>query len=247
MKINLVLSLLLFSLQSYALDDCNMKWKRLLPNGVDSRYTTLVGKCDQELKRLIGSLISTNTNSDYDSARMAMYAMDTNEFQELCSYYTTNCVKYKSGNPDNFNTEHTWPQSKGAKGIARADIHHLYSVDIKTNAMRGNLPFCEVKTLSRGVPPATETGSAVGRDVNGRPCFEPKGEHKGEVARSMFYFSIRYSMGIDDTQESYLRTWNGERDVTQTEETRNNNIERFQHNRNPFVDYPEFVELIGNF
>ena len=39
------------------------------------------------------------------------------------------------------NTEHTWPQSKGATGAAKSDLHHLFPTDSKANSIRGNHPF----------------------------------------------------------------------------------------------------------
>ena len=40
------------------------------------------------------------------------------------------------------NTEHTWPQSKGAgQEPQRSDLHHLFPSDAKINTERGN-NFC---------------------------------------------------------------------------------------------------------
>ncbi|MCP4153360.1 MAG: ribonuclease, partial [bacterium] len=44
---------------------------------------------------------------------------------------------------------------------------------------------------------------------------------------------------------SVLLEWHKNDPVSDFERTRNNIIfEKYQHNRNPFIDYPEFVELI---
>ena len=43
------------------------------------------------------------------------------------------------------NTEHTWPQSKGARDEPlRSDMHHLFPVRDEVNSSRGNLPYGEV-------------------------------------------------------------------------------------------------------
>ena len=35
--------------------------------------------------------------------------------------------------------------------------------------------------------------------------FEPPAEHKGNVARAIFYFSVRYKMKVTPTQEAFLK------------------------------------------
>ena len=43
-----------------------------------------------------------------------------------------------------------------------------------------------------------------------------------------------------------LFKWNREDPVDQWEIERNNRIEKYQGNRNPFIDHPEFAEKIGS-
>lgn len=78
-------------------------------------------------------------------------------------------------------------------------------------------------------------------------CFEPPQQHKGNVARALFYFSIRYQMPIDDNQESYLRSWHNEDPIDQNEIDRNDKIKSFQNISNPFIEKPDLVDLIQNF
>ncbi|HAZ14428.1 MAG: hypothetical protein A2X86_00025 [Bdellovibrionales bacterium GWA2_49_15] len=150
------------------------------------------------------------------------------------------------------NCEHTWPQSKFSssfpKDTQKADLHHLYPTDSKANNSRGNLPFAEV-TPTADVPNCAE--SSLGVPENGRGTgglyFTPPQEQKGNVARALFYFSIRYSMPIDPVQEGYLRKWNLDDPVDHMEQERNNMIEEIQGNRNPFIDMPEAIQLISDF
>lgn len=223
---------------------CEAKWKEVVKAPLETRYQSLVGKCDEELKAALRQMISTNTNLGYDGARKVMYNDLDKEEGKLCSVYSEMCMTFSSGIPDSskINCEHTWPQSKGAVGIAKADLHHLYTVDSKTNSSRGNNPFCETASG----PNATETTSALGKSQTGVLCFEPKGLHKGTVARSMMYFAVRYNMPIDQEQEGFFRDWNA-REVGDKEKARNDKIEKAQKNRNPFVDHPEFAELISDF
>jgi endonuclease I len=90
-------------------------------------------------------------------------------------------------------------------------------------------------------------GSKYGTDEDGQRCFEPRVEHRGELARAMLYFALRYDKEIDQKQEELFRRWNNKYAVDEVEERRNEQIDELQHNRNPFVDIPEFVELISDF
>lgn len=147
------------------------------------------------------------------------------------------------------NTEHTWPQSKFShrfnKETQKTDLHHLFPTFSRINSERGNLPFAEVnaeRELScdeshRGHP--TQGGNGT--------YFEPPDTHKGNVARAMFYFSIRYQISIDPVQEYYLRIWHKEDPVDSTEKTRHDRIAKLQGNRNPFIDNPGYVDQISDF
>ncbi len=150
------------------------------------------------------------------------------------------------------NCEHTWPQSKFTarfnNNLQKSDLHHLYPTDSKANNKRGNYPFGDVDdsddTLD-GCDP-----SRLGEDAlssGNRDKFEPPQEHKGNVARALFYFSIRYQINISKEEEAYLRDWHIQDPVDVKERERNEIIYRFQKNRNPFIDYPELVRKISDF
>lgn len=155
----------------------------------------------------------------------------------------------KLPNSDEFNCEHTWPQSKFSSrfsaSIQKTDLHHLYPTFSKINSERGNLPFAEVnneRSIScdeSGRGPAVSTGSGT--------YFEPPHTHKGNVARSMFYFSVRYQIAIDPVQEEYLKAWHREDPVDAEEKARHEKIVKLQKNRNPFIDHPELVDRISDF
>lgn len=147
------------------------------------------------------------------------------------------------------NTEHTWPQSKFTgrydRRMQKSDLHHLFPTDNEMNSIRGNNPFGIVarptKTLKCPV-------SKFGRATNsGADVFEPPKGHKGNVARALFYFSVRYDIPIDEKQEVILRQWHAEDPVNDEEIRRNDAIQKIQGNRNPFIDHPELVGMINNF
>lgn len=150
-------------------------------------------------------------------------------------------------NHQKINCEHTWPQSKFNKGmpksIQKSDLHHLFPTDSIANGTRGNFRFGEAPKSS---PLRNCPESRIGR-IKGKVYFEPPKDHKGNVARALFYFAVRYNMPISDTEEAFLRKWHNEDPVDQEELQRNSMIHNVQGNRNPFVDYPTLVSQITNF
>jgi len=91
------------------------------------------------------------------------------------------------------------------------------------------------------------SGSALGKDFSGRTAFEVRAERRGDIARALFYFSVRYALRIDAEQEQTLRLWHATDPVDEGELRRNDAVEHVQKNRNPFVDHPEFVTKITDF
>lgn len=149
--------------------------------------------------------------------------------------------------PNVINTEHTWPQSKFSrdfpKDLQKGDLHILYPVETRVNSIRSNHPFGNVSSVLNSPCPLAKKGySGAGRLV-----FEPTNEHKGNVARAMFYFAVRYNLPIDPEQEDVLRRWARLDPVDESEKQRNNKIFEIQGNRNPFIDYPEFHIRITDF
>ena len=148
------------------------------------------------------------------------------------------------------NCEHTWPQSKFtttfSRDMQKGDLNHLYPTDTKANSTRGNYPFADVYGTSVD---SNCNDSAIGspRDYTKSTYFEPPQEHKGNVARALFYFSVRYKTAISPTQENHLRRWHEEDPVDEEEINRNNMVQEIQGNRNPFIDYPQLVEKIEDF
>ncbi len=146
------------------------------------------------------------------------------------------------------NVEHVWPQSFFNKAEPmRADLHHLMATFMHPNGERGNLPFGEVK----GRPEYhNDAGAKMGGGV-----FEPPDLAKGRVARSLLYFYTRYydkrifsgnfNQGFWDEKLPMLLRWNREHPPDDFERARNDAVESFQGNRNPFVDDHTLADRIG--
>lgn len=156
-------------------------------------------------------------------------------------------------NHANINCEHTWPQSKFSnaypKDMQKSDLHHLFPTDSKANSTRGNYDFADV-THENGAMASDCTASKSGSSNEGGgsdDLFEPPTEHKGNVARALFYFSVRYKIRIPASEEQFLRRWNDLDPVDDAERDRNEQVYEAQQNRNPFVDFPQLANYINKF
>jgi len=143
------------------------------------------------------------------------------------------------------NCEHLWPQSKGAGNEpAKSDLYHLRSSVSQTNQRRGNLPFGSAEL---NIEATGESGWEHGYETDGDEVFEPPIEVRGDIARAMFYFAVRYGHDIDDDQETDLRMWHVADPVDDAERERAAAIEDAQGNRNPFIERPDLVERLADF
>lgn len=147
------------------------------------------------------------------------------------------------------NTEHTWPQSRFTgrfnKELQKSDLHHLFPTDSEMNSRRGSLRFGNVtEDMEKLRCPQNRVGRQA--DVNG-PIFEVPNQQKGNTARAIFYFATRYQMKLSPSEEKALRQWHVEDPADEEEFKRNNEIEKLQGNRNPFIDFSDLVDRIENF
>jgi len=208
---------------------------------------------EQILKDTLGGIISTNYNNlGYNLGRDYMFmSIDNKKFNGQgatqntieCVYTGRNAVGYidrtdcQNLATYSFNTEHTFPQGFfSSLEPMRADLFHLYPTDDDANNKRGSLPFGVVSN------PTWQVG---GSKVNST-TFEPRDAYKGQVARAMFYFVLRYQNynNFLTNQEGILRQWHQQFSVDTIERKRCNDIAALQSNRNPFIDYPQFIERI---
>jgi len=222
---------------------CMDTWNQISQSTLEPIYEPLVGLCDTDFRNELSDKISTNKTLEYKEARHILFSSLDNFGGTVCDVYSSTCISTRDiPDPSRFNTEHSWCQSWGATGTAKSDLHHLYPVRSDLNSRRNNFPFCEVLNSSW-----EEDGSVFGKSYSGTTCFEPPNWHKGELARAMLYFAVRYSREIDPEQEAFFRKWNEEYPVSNKEYQRNEGIYGFQGNRNPFILHPSFVNLIQDF
>ncbi len=156
-----------------------------------------------------------------------------------------------------WNKEHVWAKSHGFPNESYepyCDAHHLRPSTTKINSTRSNKDFGEVPNA---------TPDAYGNKTN-NVLFEPRDEVKGDIARMMFYMETRYGsntkynlklVNSQTTSASDLNgrfgnletliKWHYEDPVSKEEIYRNNVIfDNYQHNRNPYIDHPEYVDYV---
>ena len=195
---------------------------------------TLLGK----LKSIINT---SEVDVDYDWSRY--YAADEdpdNNKNVILIYARYSSPKSNSGGgTTNWNREHTFPQSKISSTKAKSDNHIVYASDCKVNGARSNIIMGNV-----------EGGSLVkdmyGRDTTCRKTsdrFDPHNEARGIVARSTMYAAAMYDFDPEDNFESIetMLKWHLEYSPSANDMRRNDVVYENQHNRNPFVDHPEYA------
>jgi endonuclease I len=224
-------------------------------------YRDAQGKTGIGLLSALQNTVSKHKDLGYDGARNVMFGdLDDDQDNDVvdCVYtgmQATGVTNSGSAFKKGLNTEHSWPQSLGASGAAKADLHHLFPTDVETNGARGSHPFGEVSQPLHLFPQfdIAKNQSALGTNAKGKTVFEPRDAHKGDLARALFYFYTVYGFqrGADlsnfRVEEETLKQWHLLDPVDAAERKRNDGIYAAQGNRNPYVDHPEFVQAIGKF
>ncbi|MFE3323367.1 endonuclease I family protein [Streptomyces sp. NPDC059176] len=225
----------------------------------DTYYQDALGKTGPELKNALHTIISEQTQLTYGQVWDALKATDEdpeNPANVILLYSGRSQSKTSNGaGEDNWNREHVWAKSHGDFGTdvgPGTDIHHLRPTDVSVNSTRGN------KDFDAG---GEEVDEAPGNRTDG-DSFEPRDAVKGDVARMILYMAVRYDGedGAPDLEPndavdngsapnigrlSVLKEWNKQDPPDAFEQKRNQVIyDTFQHNRNPFVDHPEWVDEI---
>ena len=227
-------------------------------------YSTAQGKTGAALLAALDRIVCRARVLGYDAARDSMYARveDPDNDDLLADVYIGRVATINSratAAAANFNTEHSWPQSRGAQtDPAMSDIHHLFPADEGANSRRSNLPFGVVvgtPTWTSPDPDGDGDVSKQGRNAGNIEVFEPRNAKKGDIARAIFYFYVRYNsrrtpnftLENFNIEEATLIQWSAADPPDAFERQRNSLAFRAQGNRNPFIDHPEYVAAIGDF
>lgn len=228
-------------------------------------YESMNGHLNTSFKETLHKLLKEThtTKRSYSQLwnDLASLDQDPNNSENILCIYTGKSIPIANrdtGSAGNniWNREHSWPNSHGFSSqdyYAYTDLHHLFASEKNINATRGNKDFNNVKDGN-----SDEYGNKWNKTY-----FEPRDEVKGDLARAMFYLVVRY----DDSNEldlelsesatssssnktgqlgilSVLLEWNILDPVSEEEKLRNEKAYTIQGNRNPFVDYPEWVNYL---
>jgi hypothetical protein len=219
-----------------------------------------------------GTSLVTNLRLNYKPASLASYSTARNNMYKYIDNHndTVTCVytglkRYLPSNATNpiavmldnnssigINAEHTYPQSKTVSDAGKSDLHHIYPTRSAANNGRGSIPFGEIlpNNIDKWYFEASTLSSAPAANVlhlyskqDNSTRFEPRDDHKGDVARAMFYYYTMYQSQANaadpnffNQQKTKLCEWHLADPVDSLEWLRTHSIAPFQSGKvNPFV------------
>ena len=212
--------------------------------------------------------VSQPSGHEYLEAKKFMFSTADNVGCDgtpgVLEFYSRICVKGSSQHGEDYkelgdlnkdgtidstgmNAEHGWPQGYFDQAYPmKSDLHHIFPTFTTPNSARANLPYAVINKA------IYSTANGTKMDSEG---FEPADSIKGDVARAMFYFVARYydrnirsGMNYADFWKKRVPVfleWSRKDPPDANERRRNDLIDQFQGNRNPFVDDPSLADKIG--
>lgn len=229
----------------------------------DGYYDGVQGLTGESLRSALHDIIDGHSVISYNGLWTAFKYTDNlgnNKVWDMYSncnftFGTDQCGNYQNI-CDCYNREHSFPKSWfNDASPMYSDLFHLVPTDGKVNGYRSNYPFGE---CSSGTTYGTGKLGICTFPGYTQTVFEPANEYKGDFARIYFYMLTRYMDKISswsspalsgnnfsEWTRKLLLKWHRQDPVSQKEIDRNNVIYNdYQHNRNPFVDNPEWADMI---
>ena len=191
---------------------------------------------DSDLGKALHTMLAakqTSTTSYNGTKELYRYTDCQQNADKISSFYSGKAIGPGWGEGEDWNREHTWPNSKGLNGADENDIMMLRPTAVSENSNRGNDAYGE-----------------------GRGFYDPnefKKQLHGDVARLMLQHLIRwgntnkfYGSGGVLENRALLLKWLKEDPVDTWEMGRNDAVQSITGVRNVFVDYPELAfRLLG--
>ena len=234
-------------------------------------YESSFGLEGDALKAELHNIIKDHTAFSYTITKSILRDADEdpNNPDNIILVYSGNSIdKFDFASnfePDFWNREHVWPKSHGDFDAGDpfevplyTDAHNLKPVDHSMNTLRGEKDFDNGGDV-------VLNGSLETNCFSTSSTFEPRDEVKGDIARIILYMDVRYEGELGSNEPdlvpvdglttypnpeigvlSTLLTWHEQDPPDAFEKRRNDVIYEWQGNRNPFIDYPEFVDIIYN-
>ncbi|TNE71240.1 T9SS type A sorting domain-containing protein [bacterium] len=226
--------------------------------------TIFPGSTGSTLQTELRSAYYPTSVYSYNRARDTLYARIDRHNDTLECVYTGKKISYTYAEGDastvafnkGINAEHTWPQSYyNSESPMVSDLHQLYPAWDVANSTRNNHPFAEIDDNNTATWLYNGTTTSIKPDVSVidlyaeyyNSSFEPRESHKGNVARTMFYFwtmyqnedSVKFNSNDNATwfnnMKDMLYEWHKQDPIDQAEIDRSNLIATFQGKQNPFV------------
>ena len=230
-----------------------------------SYYNKVDGLKKADLKLALKNIIINHKQLTYGSelpaAYQSVYYID-GQPSMVYDLFSTETYEYSSSK---WNKEHVIPKSwwGGTVNKAYSDIFSVIPSESGANTQKSNFPIGTVYRskfdngrIKVGTPVTGQGGSYT-------TVFEPADEFKGDFARIYFYVATCYSdiawgsnsnVKSELVQEDWptlkpwlytlLLKWHNQDPVSEKEKQINNNAEKEQGNRNPFIDYPALADYI---
>ena len=236
-------------------------------NTPEDYYESCRGLKGAELKAALHEIIDDHDPFSYSSTTSYFRDIDRDPYDASQMYFIyTGNTSIGTG----YNKEHIWAKSHGAfdtTAPAGSDLHNLRPCIERLNSMRSNYNFKEGGELiseyngnnrrtSSSFEPSDFSKGDVARVIfymavryEGLENGSAKGEPDLELDSPSSSRYNDFSAGATGTHGSFddLYKWatSGDDPVDDHEVYRNNIIfSDYQHNRNPFIDHPEFIEMI---
>lgn len=232
---------------------------------VNKYYTGIEKLLAADLHKALNKLIKGHKVFKYSPCVWSILKesdVDPRNDKNVIGFYTRRSIKKSrqvsgAGGSNDWNREHIWAKSHGFKNrnqFAHTDVHHIRATDVSVNADRGNRDFANGGKANKECPKCRMAGADT---------WESPDLVKGDTARMMFYMAVRYDgndksktpdLVLVDTLTKVgqarfgklctLLAWHKRDPVSSEERLRNEVIYKWQGNRNPFIDHPEFARLI---
>ena len=240
-----------------------------IPNGY---YNNASGLTGTPLQQALHNIIDDHTVVSYTSLWTHYQTTDVKPNGKVWDMYSDipdgtppyefifvsdQCGNY-GAEGDCYNREHSWPKS-WFNDVApmNTDIFHVVPSDGYVNGQRGNYPYGEVASPTWTSQNGSKKGPNTYPGYSGT-VFEPIDAYKGDFARIYFYMSTRYlnedgnwpgsdmvnGAQLEQWALDMMMEWHMEDPVSPKEINRNDANYGIQNNRNPFVDHPNYVDLI---
>ncbi len=246
---------------------------RIKPTRDATYYAPCKGLKGADLKNALHNIIKGHTTFEYNST-MNSYLKKTdvdpdNSSNIILTYEGS--VKSSTAFNKEHTWAKSHGNFGETRGIG-SDMHNLRPCNENLNSTRGNLDFGTVSShvSTNNISKYSWATSGMSNNYINGTYFEPKDEFKGDVARMVFYMATRYESednydlevgGVipsgfrsfvsgatgkhGNFKDLYEWATSGLDPVSNFEVNRNNVIDgSYQHNRNPFIDHPEFLIMI---